>query len=93
MQRRIFLSTLAAGSALALTTPHLLAQTSTAPSTSRAPEALPRNEGEYPRYRPPQRFGLGGAIALGDMRRQITEEQARAILKAAWEQGIRYYDT
>ncbi len=93
MQRRIFLSTLAAGSALALTTPHLLAQTSTAPSTSRSPEALPRNEGEHPRYRPPQRFGLGGAIALGDMRRKISEEQARAILKAAWEQGIRYYDT
>ena len=24
---------------------------------------------------------------------RLSEEQARAILKAAWEQGIRYYDT
>lgn len=93
MQRRSFLSTLAAGSALALSAPHLLAQTGNAQSASRSPQALPRNEGDHPRYRPPQRFGLGGAIALGDMRRQISEEQARAILEAAWEQGIRYYDT
>lgn len=93
MQRRMFLSTLAAGSALALTAPQLLAQTPEAQPTSRSPESLPRNEGSRPRYRPPHRFGLGSAIALGDMRRKISEEQARAILKAAWEQGIRYYDT
>ncbi len=93
MQRRSFLSTLAAGSALVLGAPHLLAQTGTGQSANRSPEALPRNEGDHPRYRPQQRFGLGGAIALGDMRRQISEEQARAILTAAWEQGIRYYDT
>lgn len=93
MQRRTFLSTLAAGSALAMTAPSLLAQSGEGGTPSRSPEALPRNDGEHPRYRPPQRFGLGGAIALGDMRRQISEAQARAILEAAWEQGIRYYDT
>lgn len=93
MHRRVFLSTLAAGSALALAAPQLLAQAGGASSPTRSPGALPGNDGDHPRYRPPHRFGLGSAIALGDMRRQISEAQARAILEAAWEQGIRYYDT
>jgi D-threo-aldose 1-dehydrogenase len=93
MLRRAFLSSLPAGTALVLSAPSLLAQNTPSPTARRAPEALPRNESDHPRYRPPHRFGLGGAIALGDMRRQISAAEAQAILDTAWEQGIRYYDT
>ncbi|MCS5718496.1 aldo/keto reductase [Herbiconiux sp. CPCC 205763] len=34
-----------------------------------------------------------GAANLGNMYRELSDESARAILDAAWESGIRYYDT
>ncbi|MGW4405197.1 aldo/keto reductase [Nonomuraea sp. NPDC004702] len=40
----------------------------------------------------PGRLGFGTA-PLGNMFRAIPEEEVRATLDAAWEQGIRYYDT
>ncbi|WP_284315219.1 aldo/keto reductase [Labrys miyagiensis] len=36
--------------------------------------------------------GLGG-VPLGEIYKKIDEQQARATLQAAWDQGIRYYDT
>lgn len=96
MQRRTFLSTMALGSAGLAMTPLLAqaqGQTSGAPRSSRSPEQLPMNSGDHPRYRPPYRVGLGGAIGLGDMRRQMPEQQALELLQTAWDQGIRYYDT
>ncbi|MFB7580727.1 aldo/keto reductase [Streptomyces hydrogenans] len=40
----------------------------------------------------PGRLGFGTA-PLGNMFRAIPEEEARATVEAAWEQGIRFYDT
>ncbi|ROI05849.1 aldo/keto reductase [Chryseobacterium sp. G0240] len=38
------------------------------------------------------RLGIGG-VAIGTAFENITDEQAHAILHAAWDTGIRYYDT
>jgi D-threo-aldose 1-dehydrogenase len=43
-------------------------------------------------WRPPVRFGLGG-VALGNGFAPLTEAQAHDALHAAWDAGIRYYDT
>ncbi|WP_416520727.1 aldo/keto reductase [Streptomyces achromogenes] len=40
----------------------------------------------------PGRLGFGTA-PLGNMFRAIPDEEARATVEAAWDQGIRYYDT
>jgi len=43
------------------------------------------------------RLGLGrlgyGAAAVGNLYRAVDDESARALLDAAWDAGIRYYDT
>jgi D-threo-aldose 1-dehydrogenase len=44
------------------------------------------------RYRPITRLGLGGT-GLGDMYHTTSEEAAMATVDAAWEAGIRYFDT
>lgn len=97
MQRRSFLSTVtAAGVGLALVPMLARANTPAAKGGSTAPgsaDQLPMNEGQYQRYRPQYRFGLGGAIGLGDMRREMQEAEALALLQQAWDLGIRYYDT
>lgn len=40
----------------------------------------------------PQRIGFGTA-PLGNMFRDIPEDEARATVQAAWDDGIRYFDT
>ena len=42
-------------------------------------------------YRPPFKFGMGG-VPLGNEFSVVTDEDANAILEAAWSAGIRYYD-
>lgn len=44
------------------------------------------------RYQPITRLGLGGT-GLGDMYRRNTDEAGKATVDAAWEAGIRYFDT
>ena len=44
------------------------------------------------RYRPNVSFGLGG-VALGNEFEVVTDSQAEATLEAAWEAGVRYFDT
>jgi DeoR/GlpR family transcriptional regulator of sugar metabolism len=44
------------------------------------------------RYRPITRLGLGGT-GLGDMYHTTTDEAAHATVDAAWDAGIRYFDT
>ncbi|MCC2955274.1 aldo/keto reductase [Massilia sp. IC2-477] len=44
------------------------------------------------RYRPITRLGLGGT-GLGDMYHTTSDEAARATVDAAWDAGIRYFDT
>jgi D-threo-aldose 1-dehydrogenase len=45
----------------------------------------------------PDRLALGrlgyGAAAVGNLYRAVDDESARALLDAAWDAGIRYYDT
>jgi D-threo-aldose 1-dehydrogenase len=44
------------------------------------------------KYRPPVDFGLGG-VAIGNEFQFVTDDRAEATLAAAWESGVRYYDT
>jgi D-threo-aldose 1-dehydrogenase len=44
------------------------------------------------RYRPITHLGLGGT-GLGDMYHTTSDEAARTTVDAAWEAGIRYFDT
>jgi D-threo-aldose 1-dehydrogenase len=44
------------------------------------------------KYRPPFDFGLGG-VAIGNEFAFVTDEQAEQTLQAAWEAGVRYFDT
>jgi len=44
------------------------------------------------RYRPITRLGLGGT-GLGDMYKTTSDEAARTTVDAAWDAGIRYFDT
>ncbi|MHB8528376.1 MAG: aldo/keto reductase [Caulobacteraceae bacterium] len=44
------------------------------------------------RYRPPVGFGLGG-VPLGNEFSVVTEKAAQATLEAAWDAGVRYFDT
>ena len=37
-------------------------------------------------------FGMGGA-PLGELYTKVSEAEAQATLQAAWDQGVRYYDT
>ncbi len=52
------------------------------------PEA--KKSGQH--YRPPVRFGLGG-VAIGNAVRITPDEDAEQALAAAWEGGVRYFDT
>ena len=42
-------------------------------------------------YKPPFKFGMGG-VPLGNEFSVVTDEDANAILEAAWSAGVRYYD-
>jgi D-threo-aldose 1-dehydrogenase len=42
-------------------------------------------------YKPPFKFGMGG-VPVGNEFSVVTDEDAYAILDAAWSAGIRYYD-
>lgn len=44
------------------------------------------------KYRPAVDFGLGG-VAIGNEFGFVTERQAEQTLEAAWEAGVRYFDT
>jgi D-threo-aldose 1-dehydrogenase len=44
------------------------------------------------RFAPPGPLGMGGA-PLGNLLGEVSEEDARGALEAAWASGIRYYDT
>src|SRR5882757_304301 len=41
-------------------------------------------------YKPPFKFGMGG-VPLGNEFSIVTDEDANAILEAAWSAGVRYY--
>ena len=43
-------------------------------------------------YNPPFKFGMGG-VPLGNEFEVVTDEDAYATIEAAWDAGVRYYDT
>ncbi|GAL96421.1 putative oxidoreductase [Acetobacter tropicalis NRIC 0312] len=55
--------------------------------------ALPLNVAQTgQRFRPPTRLGLGG-VPIGNGFAACSDEEAQAALAAAWEAGVRYFDT
>lgn len=57
-----------------------------------APDSLPKNSGSSRKYRPPYRLGMGGApMAHADAGR--TYEPVLEAVEAAWNSGVRYFDT
>lgn len=55
--------------------------------------SLPVNEGAGDlRYRTPFRFGMGGT-QIGNIFEAISDAQAQSVLQAAWDAGVRYFDT
>lgn len=107
MQRRDFL--VAGGSAAASLAAVRLAQAQPGPTavpaalTARGSvmptrgnivrNALPRNDGAGGlRYRTPFRFGMGGT-QMGNIFEAISDAQAQSVLQAAWDSGVRYFDT
>lgn len=54
---------------------------------------LPLNSASHKmRYMTPQRFGMGGT-QIGNIFAPISDEQADSVLQAAWNAGVRLYDT
>ncbi|WP_394002957.1 aldo/keto reductase [Luteimonas sp. WGS1318] len=95
--RRTFLSAAALGAATLAAAP-MLARAQTTPGdvlptrgTTR-PTALPTNPARGPRYRPTSRVGLGCA-PIGNNWAVVTEEDAQATIEAAWDGGMRLFDT
>lgn len=57
-------------------------------------EMLPVNiPNEYKRYRPLSRMGLGGLAAGNGFNTISPDEEILSMLHAAWDSGIRYFDT
>lgn len=92
MQRRHFLASTAVGAA-GMALGNLGLAQANPPASAPATSGLSTNDGRHPRYRPQERYGYGGAIALGNARRPMSNAQAQQLMQAAWDAGIRYYDT
>jgi D-threo-aldose 1-dehydrogenase len=71
------------GAPLAARTANEKAPTNTAKNTA--------NISPQGHYKPPFKFGMGG-VPLGNEFSIVTDEDASAILEAAWSAGVRYYD-
>jgi D-threo-aldose 1-dehydrogenase len=86
--RRTFLRTAVAGftgvAALGIASPENAAEV-------RSPNSLQTNP-KSSRFRPTGRFGLGGC-ALGNLFASSPEEEFLGAVNAAWNEGIRYFDT
>ncbi|MDG3003597.1 aldo/keto reductase [Paludisphaera mucosa] len=84
--RRQILTSALAGAAAAALAPRLTAATDDE-------RPLPRNEPSTSgRYRPRERFGLGG-VAIGNAFRPTTDAMSEATMRAAWDGGVRHFDT
>jgi D-threo-aldose 1-dehydrogenase len=91
--RRSFLSAASFGAAALGATALAGRGASAQTPTVSAPAPLPRNEPGQGRWRPPQRIGMGG-VALGNGLKIVTSEaDALGAMQAAWEGGVRLFDT
>ena len=89
IDRRRFLSGLAAGAAAAALVPAATAAPTPASATVAARVSA---RGTGARYRPPSRLGLGG-VPLAGAFKPTSNADAQGALQAAWEGGVRYFDT
>ncbi|PTQ08246.1 L-fucose dehydrogenase [Sphingomonas oleivorans] len=62
------------------------------PIAARIDAPLPANRTGGGRYRPPGRLGMGG-VALGNGFAPATDEETFGAVQAAWDAGVRYFDT
>jgi D-threo-aldose 1-dehydrogenase len=92
--RRNFLGATVKGSAMVLATA-LLSKTASAAnasdmdgSNSMEQAVSSSNQGHY---KPSYRFGMGG-VPLGNEFAVVTDKDAYAVIEAAWNAGVRYYD-
>ncbi|WP_095098372.1 aldo/keto reductase [Pseudomonas sp. Irchel 3A5] len=109
MDRRDFLTYSAAGAVAAALLPasSIASSLATAPAPSplTEPGSVMRTEGRIVRadlpfnspshkmrYMTQQRFGMGGT-QIGNIFAPIRDEQANSVLQAAWNAGVRLYDT
>ncbi|MCQ3000705.1 aldo/keto reductase [Pseudomonas syringae] len=109
MDRRDFLTYSAAGAVAAALLPassiasSLAAAPAPSPLTERGSvmrtegrivrAGLPLNSPSHKmRYMTPQRFGMGGT-QIGNIFAPISDDQADSVLQAAWNAGVRLYDT
>lgn len=98
IDRRTFLSTTAVGTTM-LATSRLFAQPGQPVGAVMPTKGTVRNR-QLPtnaahqggKYRPLYRFGLGG-VAIGNGFAPISDEQAHATMAAAWDAGVRFFDT
>jgi len=93
--RRNFLNLVIKGSVLtaaAAAIPEAVAVTRVASSPgNKAMQRSASNSSTQSHYRPPHKFGIGG-VPLGNEFSVVTDEDANAILEAAWTAGVRYFD-
>ncbi|WP_299257310.1 aldo/keto reductase [uncultured Kushneria sp.] len=92
--RREFLALSAVAAAAGVAAPRLMAaQKDGDNDQGRRDEALPKQPPLAMDLFPPElHYGAGGT-QMGNMYRVTSDEEARAMLTAAWESGTRYFDT
>ncbi|REC93824.1 aldo/keto reductase [Kushneria indalinina] len=92
--RRDFLALSAVAAAAGVAAPRLMAAEKGGDNEQgRRDEALPNNPPlAMDRFPPEHKYGVGGT-QMGNMYRVTSNEEARAMLAAAWESGTRYFDT
>jgi D-threo-aldose 1-dehydrogenase len=96
--RRTFLTTASKGIAGAMLAPIVTSFDSPSESAGLSaddnplllPDTKPQPVAEH--YRPPYKWGMGG-VALGNAFMETDERQAYEAMQAAWDAGVRYYDT
>lgn len=93
--RRSFLTAASVGAAMgALKLAGPAAAQTAARQAAASPDGLPRNSGpQTGRWRPPHRLGLGGQPLSNGFGKVVSDAQAIATVDAAWNAGIRLYDT
>jgi len=92
--RRNFLSTSLKAATLTRLAPVVPAVSQDLPFMSDVENIATEEQKEVPNQRSKLResFGLGG-VAIGNAFRPTTDEQAQEAMQAAWDAGVRYFDT
>ncbi|WBL23614.1 aldo/keto reductase [Zunongwangia sp. HRR-M8] len=88
--RRNFIQKSILGSAGILAAPSILSAASTA--SDAIPSAKIKNNHLREKFKPEWKFGMGG-VAAGNGFHVNSDEEIRGAMDAAWENGVRYFDT